>query len=534
MAIAMVVVHSSALAQRPVERPGLRVIDYRIELTLPDSGAAIAARATLTVARSARADTIPLDLVGLAVDSVLVNDRPVAFTRDSTELRVPLPAGQRDSLRVTVRYGGAPDDGLIIREHDGRWTAFGDDWPRRARYWIPSTDQPDDKATVTWVVTAPADRTVVANGEMQERVTLVGARGEPLARTTWREHRPIPTYTMVIAVATMVRWDLGDTACGLAERARCVHQEVYVAPESKSFLPGPFARAGEMVEYFARLVAPFPYERLAHLESSTRFGGMENATAIFYSEESIRAHTLGEATVAHETAHQWFGDAVTESRFADLWLSEGFATYWSALWTRHAEGDSAFREVMRRARDEITASRASAERPVVDSAEQRYLALLNTNSYQKGGWVLHMLRASLGDSVFFRGVRAYYLEHRDGNARTEDLERSLESTAGRSLRWFFDQWLRRPGWPELRTRWRYDASRHRVTLEVEQGPRFAPYRFPLTVELRDADGRPRRATVDVAAARSQRVVLPIALDAPPRSLAFDPDVELLATFDDAR
>ena len=526
-------------ARSDAPRPGLDVLHYELSLDLPDTGSTIAGNDVLTIARAAPVDSLRLDLVTLHVDSVLVNRRAVRFGRDSADVYVPLPSGAHDTLTVSVWYGGAPSDGLIIR-HDslGRWTAFGDNWPTRARYWIPSVDSPDDKATVTWTVRAPANRTVVANGELQERTPLsASADGEartPRTLTRWSESRPIPTYLMVIAAAPLAYYDLGRTACGLSEIPGCVRQSVYVAPELLDFLPGPFAHAPDIIQYFASLVAPFPYEKLAHLQSSTRFGGMENATAIFYSDRGFRTRTMGPSVIAHESAHQWFGDAVTPANFAHLWLSEGFATYFEALWERHAFGDSVFRAQMAKIREQIIGSPVIVQRPVVDTAETDYLKLLNTNSYQKGGWTLHMLRSMLGDSAFFRGIRAYYRAHRGGNATTDDLRRALERASGRSLGWFFDQWLYRPGYAELMTDWRYDRTTHRVVLDVEQGARFAPYRCPLVVELRDARGRVRRATVELRAVRRQRVTVPIALDAPPRVVTFDPDVELLATITPSR
>src|SRR6185437_5923033 len=402
-------------------RNGLDVTNYALTLDLPDTGATIRGRAVLTIARSSHADTLRLDLIALHVDSVLVNDRATTFVRDDTSIRIPLPAGGNDTLAVAVRYAGAPSDGLIIRtDSTGRWTAFGDNWPQRARYWIPSIDEPGDKATVTWTVVAPSNRRVVANGELLEETPLTDSAAPvamaggmtatteraPRTLTRWRESRPIPPYLMVIAAAPLAYYDLGRSACGRSDFGGCVRQSVYVLPEDLPFLPGPFAQADDIVNWFSRLVAPFPYEKLAHLQSLTRFGGMENATAIFYNNESFRRRTLSVGTVAHETAHQWFGDAVTEETFADLWLSEGFATYWAMLWTQHAQGDSAFRAGMAAMRREIIASPVTAARAVRDTVETDYLKLLNSNSYQKGGWVLHMLRTELGDSAFFRGVRA--------------------------------------------------------------------------------------------------------------------------------
>jgi aminopeptidase N len=474
------------------------------------------------------------------VDRVEVNGRPAAAARDSATIRVPLPAGTGDTLRVLVRYGGEPRDGLIIRTNSlGRWTAFGDNWPNRGRHWIPSVDHPSDKATVTWTVRAPAERTVVAKGELLEETPLptaangVGAGARPRTLTRWRESRPIPVYLMVIAAARLAYVDLGASACGRTEWPGCVRQSVYVAPELRDYVPGPFAQAGPIVDFFARLVGPFPYEKLAHLQSSTRFGGMENATAIFYSDAAFRRRSVSVGLIAHETAHQWFGNAVTEAEWSHLWLSEGFATYFAELWVEHTQGDSAFRAGMRGLRDEIIASQAVATRPVIDTAETNYLALLNENSYQKGGWVLHMLCAFVGDSAFFRGVRAYYHTNRHSTALTDDLRRELERAAGRptgGLSEYFDQWLRRPGWAEVATSWRYDAPARRVLLEVTQAGRFGPYRFPLVVEVATADGARRRVTVDVAATRTQRIPLPIALDRPPLGLIPDPDVQVLGTF----
>jgi aminopeptidase N len=442
------------------------------------------------------------------------------------------PARAGDTLRVTVRYGGEVRDGLVMRTDSlGRWMAFGDNWPDRGRHWIPSVDHPSDKATVTWIVNAPSERRVVANGELVEETPLPAAGGRRArTRTRWRESRPIPVYGMVIAAAPLAYYDLGRTACGMSELPGCVPQAVYVFPESRDFLPGPFAAAPAMVEWFSRLVAPYPYERLAHLQSSTIFGGMENPTAIFYGDQGIRRRTMQTGLVAHESAHMWFGNSVTPREWGHLWLSEGFASYWAQLWVQHERGDSAFRAGMARLRDEIVASTVTAARPVLDTAQAELTALLNTNSYQKGAWVLHMLRGLVGDSAFFRGVRRYYEAHRHGTALTSDLQSAMEADSGMPLAWYFDQWLRRPGVAEVRWTSSYEPKTRRVYLSVEQTARAGPYRFPLTIELTSAAGDTRRVTVEVPASRAARVELPLALDAPPARMRFDPDVALLAIF----
>jgi len=513
-------------------RPGIDVLDYDLTLELPAAGRSIEGRAVLSVRRipapdGARPDTLVLDLVGLRVDSVLVDGRAVRFGRDPGTIRVPLAAAAGDSFSVAVRYGGEPDDGLIIGADDrGRWMAFGDNWPNRARHWIPSVDHPSDKATVAWTVRAPASRRVIANGVLVGETTAP-ANGRATVR--WRESRPVPSYVMVIAAAPLVEVPLGSAACGRSEFTGCVAQSAYAAPESRDFLPGPFAEANAIVDFYSAVVAPFPYEKLAHLQSSTRYGGMENASAIFYNDAGFRDRTLGVRTVAHEVAHQWFGDAVTPREWPHVWLSEGFATYFAELWIERSRGDTAFRDGMRELREKVLSSPVTPARPVIDTAQTNLMALLNTNSYEKGAWVLHMLRATLGDSAFFLAVRAYYERHRHATAVTDDLRVEMERASGRELGWFFDQWLRRPGVVDAEAAWRYDAARGRLTLSVTQRTGTPPYRFPLMLEVVDADGRTRRATVDVPARHAATLDVPLTLHGAPRSLTLDPDVQLLGT-----
>src|SRR5262249_7326400 len=149
--------------------------------------------------------------------------------------------------------------------------------------------------------------------------------------------------------------------------------------------------------------------------TSTIFGGMENSTVIFYDENAYRRRSMDDGTVAHETAHQWFGDAATEADWHHLWLSEGFATYFGALWRGFADGDPAFQATMAANKQAVIRSKVS-DRPIIDGQATDLLGLLNDNNYPKGAWVLHSLRGLMGDSAFFRGLRAYYRGHEHKNA----------------------------------------------------------------------------------------------------------------------
>jgi aminopeptidase N len=501
------------------------VIHYDLALMLPDTGATISGVSTMLLHAASGTRSVAVDIL-LPVDSVRVNGARAQISTGEGGVIVPL--GGADSDRVAVFYHGAPSDGLIIsRDPQGRWQAFGDNWPNRARHWLAVVDRPSDKATVTWTIDAPAELTVVANGARTDSSQSPGRPWRTVTR--WNEAHPIATYLMVIAAAPLRAEPVPSTKCVTREEGGCVAQTVYVAKDARPGMPAAFGEAEGIVAFYSSLVGPFPYEKLAHLQSTTRFGGMENATAIFYADALFRNGTIESGIVAHETAHQWFGDAVTESEWPHLWLSEGFATYFAELWAERSRGRDTLVAHMRSIRERLLADSAVvARRPVIDTAATDVMSLLDANSYEKGGYVLHMARRLLGDSAFFRGIRGYYAGHRDGNATSDDLRRALEGASGRDLGWFFDQWLRRPGYPELDTRWSYDPREQRVYLQITQRRRFGNFRLPLVVELVRKNGSVQRATVEVPAQADSRILVPIDLDAPPTRVNLDPDASLLA------
>lgn len=517
-----------AAAQDPHPyRPGIDVLDYAITLDLPDTGSTIRGDVMLTVRRTTRVDTLVLDLRLLRVTRVTLDERTRRFGRTDSTILIPLPRGDTGTYRVRVVYAGKVTDGLIARRDSARrWTYFGDNWPNRARYWIPSVDHPSDKATVTWNVRGPRGRTVIANGRLQE--TRTAGKGQRARVTTrWRQSQPIPTYLMVIGAAPLAKTNLGETACGLSELRRCVTQSVYTAPEQKKSMPGQFAKAGDIVRYFATLVGKFPYEKLAHVQSSTRYGGMENASAIFYADNLFRKGGVGESLLAHEITHQWFGDAVTEREWPHFWLSEGFATYFAALWAQKAHGDSTFHAEMAKIRTRVLDDTVAVpKRPVIDTIETNPVDLYNRNSYEKGGFVLHMLRGEIGDSAFFSGLRAYYAKHKHGTALTADLQNALEASSSRRLGGFFDQWLRRAGYPEVEVTWSTDSLGKAISLSVTQTGTYGLYEFPLRLALADSTGAIRRVEVGIPAQAETKVELPIS--APVRQVEADPEVQLLA------
>jgi len=507
---------ASPLAVRPdTARPHHHAISYDVTLVLGDSGHHVLGEVqTRWRLGSEQPIEVQLDS-SMRVIRVLVNGREntrlarTPWGRVGELVVVPHEGKAGDSLVTRIRYRGDVVRGLDFQgDKAHNLGVFADNWPDRAHGWLPVQDHPSDKATVSFHVQAPAAYQVIANGTLQSVDTL--AYGHLV--WNYRLDRPIPVYTMVFAVGRFVVTHLPDAAC----EVRCVPQSLWTAPEDSGFAAGgPFRRVGEIVDFYSRLVGPFPYPDLAHVEALTPFGGMENATAIFYNDTLYRAHALPERTVAHEVAHQWFGDAVTEDDWHHLWLSEGFAEYLSAMWVEHAGGAAALAAEMRQKADRYLAS-PMVERPVLDPAVRQLDSLLNENNYQKGAWVLHQLRGLIGDSAFVAGLRAYYRGYKDSTAVSADFARVMGAAAGYDLDWYFRQALTQPGYPVLDVRWRHGGGK--LTLEIRQTQKaeWGTYRLP-GLEL-GINGQVVR--VDVAG-RDTRVVLD-GFPAAPRSVIADP------------
>jgi len=491
--------------------------------------------------RAAAGDTLVLDFTGLRVLGVRIATagraddaqdardgtglQDAAFRHDAGRLHIPVGAsGRPDTMRVEIRYDGTPDDALVIRDNvHGTRTAFADNWPNRARFWFPSIDHPSDKASVSFAVRAPAGWSVIANGPRADGQPAV----QPPADGVWRfaATEPIPTYAMVVGAAPL-RETLID-ACADGGAGKCVPTRLYTfAPDSAKAWPS-FRRAGDMLEFYSRLIAPYPYAKLDHAQSATRFGGMENVGAIFYSEQAIAQGADIEVIVAHEIVHQWFGNGVTARDWQHLWLSEGFATYFASLFFEETDGPDAFRALVAQDRADYLQS-GDAQLPLVDTTAALLpdlFALLNANSYQKGALVLHMLRGLLGDDAFFDGIRRYYAAHRYGTALSADLQRALEQASGRELQSFFDQWVYSPGHPVLRITHAYDDAGDQlvVTIEQVQAAQWPVFRFDSELLIGNgADGV--RFPVNVG---ERMTTVRVPLSRAPDRVTLDPDGWLL-------
>jgi aminopeptidase N len=431
---------------------------------------------------------IDLDFGDLPIDSVTVDNTLANFDRAPNRLHVHLNRIPRPSekISVTIKYHGKPADGLILtKDRDGKPSATGDNWPDRVHHWIPCLDHPSAKAAVFFKVTAPARDLVVANG------AYGGSHSFLEGTKTWvfNESRPIPPYCMVIVVNEGAKLDVPGLLMPLS---------YYVPQVDRPYAMKGFSPAPAAIKYFSETVGLYPYEKLALIIGATRFGGMENSSAIVFSSNLLVPNPTARVSeqfgipvgnvdvIAHEIAHQWFGDSVTESTWADLWLSEGFATYFAGLFIQKQEGEERFRGYMKQAAETAFAYEKRTRTPLYDRNTEDLFKLLNGNNYQKGAWVLHMLRSRLGDEVFFRGLRGYYSAHRNATASSEDLRAALEQASGKKLKDFFARWVYGSGHPIYELDWgteEFAGAGASLVVKLNQKQPDQVFLDPVTIEV---------------------------------------------------
>lgn len=300
------------------------VLHYKFEIELSDFSDSIKGKATLQVKFNQSSDNFSLDLAAinnkgkgmLAYSFTGVDGITGKQIVDKLEINFPAAAKKEEIKNIVIEYKGIPSDGLIISKTKyGQRSFFADNWPNRGHNWIPCVDDPADKASVEFIVTAPQHYQVVSNGIMIEETNLPDNK----KLTHWKEDVPIATKVMVIGVA-----DFAVGLAGMVDNCIPVYSWVYPQDRNKGFYD--YEQAIEILSFFIKNVGPYGYKKLANVQSKTTFGGLENANTIFYAENSVTGTRKEEDLLAHEIAHQWFGNMATEKSFAHLWLSEGFAT----------------------------------------------------------------------------------------------------------------------------------------------------------------------------------------------------------------
>ncbi len=494
------------------------VLSYRFEIDLNDTTNVIHGIADIEIAFRKNVDQFQLDLsysladtAGMKVEQITEDGREVLYLHQDDRITLTIPRAPKGTQRsYRIVYSGVPTDGLIISKNKyGDRTFFGDNWPNRGHHWLPLVDHPSDKAVAEFIVSAPDHYEVVAVGE-----NLSEKREAGRVISHWKTSVPLSTKLMVIGVSPFAVEEIQSLSG--------VPVSTWVYPQNREEGFYDYSIATKPLDFFESYIAPYPYLKLANVQSKTVYGGMENASCIFYHERTVNGKQDHETLFAHEIAHQWFGDAVSELDWHHIWLSEGFATYLTDIYIEHTHGREAFVASMLDERGQVLRFAHRRLAPIVDTTLPVSIRLLNKNSYEKAGWVLHMLRHDMGDELFQECVQTFYDRFKFSNALTEDFLAVVESVTGKSYNDFFQQWFYQSGHPVLSARWKTRGKK--IILTISQHQEHYVFAFPLEVEIKNNSGKLVRKRLTIHASEQT-----FTFDLPfkPEEIILDPDTWLL-------
>ncbi|MEI9921254.1 MAG: M1 family metallopeptidase [Bacteroidota bacterium] len=493
------------------KNPDISVSHYIFKLELSDTSDEIAGEASVTVKFKKPVTSFDLNLIGKAegttgmeVTSVTLSGKPVEYTFKNNLISIK-PTGANDEQTFVIAYKGIPADGLIISKNKfGDRSFFGDNWPDRGRNWLPSIDHTSYKSTVEFIITAPDHYEIIATGKLVDEKKISKKRKV----SHWSESVPVSVKVMTIGVSEFAVQESGKVG------NIPVTTWVYPQNQKEGFLD--FSVAPKVLEYFQEYIGRYPFEKLAHVQSKTKFGGLENAGNIFYFENSVNGKNEREGLIAHETAHQWFGDSATEADWYHVWLSEGFATYFAALYMEHTYGPDKLKEIMTDTRKQIFKADEKNNSPIVDTTITDINKVLSIRTYQKAAWVLHMLRHEMGDENFQAGIREYYDTYKGKTALTKDFVAVMERYSKEDLKPFFQQWVFTGGHPRVDGMWYYE--KHSIFIHFELTG-TGPYNIPLEVLVNSVPQtivlKPGKQTVQLGSVEN------------PKKVDFDPNGWLL-------
>ncbi|HTK06961.1 MAG TPA: M1 family aminopeptidase [Ktedonobacteraceae bacterium] len=491
-------------------------------------------------------NTISFDAYELHVEKVALADgKELAFHTTDKKLIVTLDRPYRygEQFTTAVTYHAKPRIGLHFvkpapEDPTRPVQAFTFGQPRYHSYWFPCFDSPNDRATTEILATVPAQFLTVSNGNLLEVIDNGATKTHH-----WLHNVPHATYLISLVVS--------DFAV-IEDNYKGKPVNYYVRKDRKDDAPLYMGKTPQMMKFFSEFTGvEYPYDKYAQTVVEIYTGAMEHTTATTHSFALLLDKRAAidmdlVPVVAHELAHQWFGDLLTCRDWSNGWLNEGFATYFEHLWGEHDLGADYFKQSMLDLKDGYLAEDRQYRRPVVYHVyHNQGFELFDRHLYHKGGWVLHMLRHQLGEASFRRGIKAYIERNRFREVITADLERALEEATGRSLAGFFQQWIYSGGYPEFEVSYSWDSEQKLAKVKIKQTQKVdeltpcfvTPVDLAFTIPVSDAAAKdaktaetrvvPLRVVVGEDGQVEQTFFQP--LEREPLMVRFDPDGWLLKT-----
>ncbi|MBI4464251.1 MAG: HEAT repeat domain-containing protein [Acidobacteria bacterium] len=506
-----------------------------LQLRLDEQNRSVAGTSTLVLQPlQSGLKQIEVDSAELQIQSVRTEQgAPLAFEQRVEKLLIhlPQPTDSDELVTVTIAYEGRPRKGLYFLGPDSAnphkaAQIWSQGQVEDSHYWFPVYDYPNDKATSEGFYTVNADLTVISNGR------LLGVEQGPAAHTQtyhWRQDVPHSTYLISVVAGRFEKY---------TDSAGEVPLEYYVpvgTGQTKALRT--FGETPRVMRFLAEQIGhPYPYAKYSQVAvQDFMLGGMENISATTLTDRALHEQASEPQAnsmdlVAHELAHQWFGNLVTVSDWAHIWLHEGFASFWAALYREHRLGKEEYQYSLYKSRRRfLEEDRERYRRPLVTSFYADPFDLFDRTTYEKGALVLDMLRFVLGEERFVVALQHYVSKHRQENVVTEDFQQAVEEASGEDLDWFFDQWVYKAGYPELEVSQQWDESRRVVRLTVEQKQALDSmtplYRMPVEVEFTTREWK-KTFRMEFSQARQE---FEFSLPSLPEMIRFDPEDRVLKT-----
>ncbi len=539
--VALVLLASLLFGAMPIrsDEPYARTRDYdllhsRIALRFDVERKKVLGEVThsLAILRDATS-TVAFDSVNLTIQSVTVNKATAKFQTTPAKLLVSLPSAAHagDKFEIDIRYEGKPVKGLYFilpdKDYPERPTQIWSQGESEdTRYYLPTYDYPNDRLTTETILTVPAAWLTVGNGK------LVGVTDAPGGMKTWVWRESVPSSTYLITVVAGEFDEVKDSFHGLPL--------TYYAPKGRGdrLMPN-YNRTPAMIDLFNKKIGvDYPWEKYAQvMVDDFVAGGMENSSATTNSANSLKNPKLipeyptnEDDLISHELAHQWFGDLVTCKDWGDVWLNEGFATFFEAVWKENHYGrEQADYDRWTTGREWFAKTDLYAK-PIVrfdfDESEE-----FDGNAYEKAGLVLYMLRRQIGEQAFWSSVKHYLQVNRDKNVVTADLIRAIEETDHVNVDRFFHDWIFGAGAPRFDLTYNYDEAKHQLSLKVKQTQktegRVGLFQVPVDVEITTPSG-PKLYPITVS---KEAETFPFPADSAPLMVLFDKGGHVLKAAD---
>lgn len=511
----------------PADRP-IDIEHIRLDLWVEVEPEFVRANADIVATARRDLNSVGLDAVDFhevtveVVYADLDGEKP-AFEYDGKTLTIPfkktLKRGDRVEFRISYTLQ-SPEQGLHFfgptdEDPNAPYQVWSQGESTSNRYWVPCLDHPNEMQTTEINCTVDRPFIAISNGKLLKVVD----NDDDTRTYHWKMSQPHVSYLIAVAI--------GEFASKTVEW-NGIPVSYYVRKKFEPWIDNSFADTPQMLDFFSdKIGVPYPWEKYAQVCCYNFGGGMENTTCTFLEEGTLhddRANldTSSDSLTSHELAHQWFGDLLTCKEWAHLWLNEGFASYFEAMWDEHKNGADAF--ALNMLGKSHRALRSGDDKPVVypeyDSTGQQF----DGRAYAKGAWILHMIRRRLGDDMFWKAINAYVTRFKHNCVETDDLQHVLEDVSGRSFARFFYDWTRRPGHPIVKVAYTWQPDDLLAKIVIEQTQRSDAFHFPLKLEFQFADSDPRVVTQDVT---DKETTMYIPLPSRPVAFRVDPDQAVL-------